>query len=74
MDAPVLECPSCGGAGFRLADYDSMIVITADYALFTLSCSNCGARVSTVRSIPDELHDEVRYAAIEVGAGMGQIG
>ena len=74
MNASVLECPSCGCVSLKLRDYESMIVITADFALFTLSCPNCGARVSSVRPIPNEMHDEVRYAAIEVGAGMGQIG
>ena len=49
-----------------------MIVITPDFALFTLTCPDCGARTSGMRPIPDELRDEVCFAAIEVGAGMGR--
>ena len=74
MNAPMLSCPNCGSTSLDLRDYESMIVITEGHALFTVACSHCGARVSTVRPIPDELHDEVHFAAIEVGAGMGRIG
>ena len=49
-----------------------MIVVTAVHALFTMRCPQCGARVSGLHPIPDELHDEVQFAAIEVGAGMGR--
>lgn len=49
-----------------------MIVIALDYAMFTLSCPQCGARVSSVCEIPESLHDEIQFAAIEVGAGMGR--
>ena len=72
MDAPTLECPQCGHGGFDVNDYESMIVITTDYALFTLRCPNCGQRVSGLRAIPDSLREEVQFAAIEVGAGMGR--
>lgn len=69
---PRLQCPNCAATGFRLEDYESMIVIALDYAMFTLSCPQCGARVSSVCEIPESLHDEIQFAAIEVGAGMGR--
>ena len=74
MNASVLACPKCGSIALDLCDFESMIVIAEDYALFTVACSRCGARVSAARPIPDELQDEVHFAAIEVGAGMGRIG
>ncbi len=66
-----LECPHCGSATIDLHDYESMIVITTEYALFSVHCPVCGNRISCVRPIPEDMHDEVLYAAIEVGAGMG---
>jgi hypothetical protein len=48
-----------------------MIVLTCDLALFTLRCTHCDARVSSLCSIPPELREEVQFAAIEIGAGMG---
>ena len=57
-----------------LAAYDSMIVITRQCALFSVVCPKCGQRVSSLQPIPDELRDEVRLAAAEVGAGMGRLG
>ena len=67
-------CPQCGFDEVKFADYDSMIVVTADFALFTFACPRCGFRASTLRLIPGELRDEVSCAAIEVGAGMGRVG
>ena len=49
-----------------------MMVISQDYALFTVRCPHCGARVSGLRAIPDGLREEVVLAAAEVGAGMGR--
>ena len=74
MNASELVCPHCGCAALSLTDYESMIVIGQGHALFTVTCPDCATRVSTVRPIPDELHDEVQFAAIEVGAGMGHMG
>ena len=74
MNATAPTCPHCSCADLKLGHYESMIVITEQFALFTIRCPHCGTRVSTVRPIPDELHDEVCFAAIEVGAGMGRIG
>lgn len=48
-----------------------MMVLRVDFALFTLTCPHCKAKVSTLQPIPPALRDEVRFAAIEVGAGMG---
>ena len=40
-------------------------------ALFTLTCPHCAARISALLTIPPELREEVVFAAIELGAGMG---
>ncbi len=72
MIAPRLVCPNCGSAGLNVREYDSMIVITPDCALFTLRCPSCGACVSNLLGIPEDMRDEVQFAAIEVGAGMGR--
>ena len=69
---PQIKCPRCASSELCLTDYESMIVITLDYAMFTLRCPQCGARVSSVSEIPDQMRDEVQFAAIEVGAGMGR--
>lgn len=69
---PLLTCPHCGEVTIDLHDYRSMIVITEAYALFTVDCPACGMGVSSVKAIPNDMHDEVLYAAIEVGAGMGR--
>ena len=69
---PALDCPRCGTHDLLLEQYESMMVIASDFALFTVRCPHCGARVSGLRAIPSAMHDEVWYAAIEVGAGMGR--
>ena len=68
---PSVVCPKCGSADFDLSAYESMIVLTRDLALFTLRCTHCDARVSSLCSIPPEPREEVQFAAIEIGAGMG---
>ena len=65
-------CPACGEGGLDVASYDSMMVLRPDLALFSLTCPRCGAKVSSLQPIPAALRDEVRFAAIELGAGMGQ--
>lgn len=65
-------CPACGAPDLDLCKYDSMMVLRADFALFTLHCPYCGSQVSAAHGIPPELYDEVRYAAIETSAGMCQ--
>ena len=67
-----MACSSCGAADLDLSRYDSMMVVRADLALFTLRCPHCDSTVSSVQAIPLQLRDEVRFAAIEVGAGMGR--
>ena len=69
---PIIQCPKCGAGDLDLCQYDSMIVVRPDLALFTLSCKHCSAKVSTIQPIPEALREEVRFAAIEVGAGMGR--
>ena len=67
-----ISCPACRATDLDLCRYDSMMVLRADMALFTLHCHHCGTSVSSVHGIPDQLREEVRFAAIEVGAGMGR--
>lgn len=71
MMEPQYICPHCNQGLLDVHDYESMIVITPDYALFTETCPACKVRISSLRSIPEDMRDEVIYAAIEVDAGMG---
>lgn len=64
-----LACPTCGAAPLDVCRYDSMMVVREDLALFSLTCPSCGAKISTLHGIPAALRDEVRFAAIEIGAG-----
>ena len=57
-----VTCPACGADDLDLR---------ADLALFTLTCPHCAARISALLTIPPELREEVVFAAIELGAGMG---
>lgn len=67
-----ITCPACGESGLDVAGYDSMMVLRPELALFALTCPRCGTKVSSLQPIPADLREEVRFAAIEVGAGMGQ--
>lgn len=67
-----VTCPACGANSLDVCAYDAMMVLRADIALFTLRCPHCDAIVSSVQPIPLQLREEVRFAAIEVGAGMGR--
>ena len=67
-----VKCPACGASDVDVLTYDSMMVLRPDVALFSLTCPRCGAKVSSLQPIPAALRDEVRFAAIELGAGMGQ--
>ena len=67
-----LSCPMCGQSDLDVCRYDSMMVLRSDVAMFTVTCPRCGASVSSVQTIPLALCEEVRFAAIEVGAGMGR--
>lgn len=66
-----VTCPACGAHDLDVCQFESMMVLKADFALFTLRCPHCGTSVSAAHCIPVQLYDEVRYAAIEVDAGMG---
>lgn len=66
-----VTCPACGAVGLDVCRYESMMVVRADLALFTLRCPHCDATVSSMQHIPPQLLEEVRFAALEVGAGMG---
>ncbi|MDO4290457.1 MAG: UDP-N-acetylmuramoylalanyl-D-glutamate--2,6-diaminopimelate ligase [Eggerthellaceae bacterium] len=68
---PVLACPSCGERNLDLRAYDSLMVLRSDLAFFSLRCPRCSKKISTLQPIPSALREEVRFAAIEVGAGMG---
>lgn len=67
-----MTCPACNATDLDLCRYEAMMVVRADLALFTLRCPRCGAMVSDIRPIPPQLREEVRFAAIEVRAGMGR--
>jgi len=70
--SPAITCPTCGETRFDLCQYDSMMVLREDVALFTLRCPHCAASVSTVHAIPPQLREEIQFAAFELGAGMGR--
>ena len=67
----MLTCPSCGANDLDLRAYDSMMVLRPDLALFSIHCTHCSTKISTLQPIPASLREEVQFAAIEVGAGMG---
>ena len=66
-----MKCPKCASTQIDVLDYESMVVLSRDHALFTVRCPACSTRVSTVQEIPLQLRESVRMAALEVGAGMG---
>lgn len=70
--AEKLTCPACGATDLDVCTYDSMMVLREDTALFSLRCSHCGTAMSSVHGIPPQLREEVRFAAIELDAGMGR--
>lgn len=49
-----------------------MMVLTENYALFTLHCPHCQAEVSNVFAIPANLRPDVESAAMSLGCGMGR--
>ncbi len=67
-----LACPSCGARDLDLHDYESMMVLRENLALFSLRCPHCAAAVSSLQPVPADMREEVLFAAIEVGAGMGR--
>lgn len=67
-----ITCPACGAHDLDVGHYESMMVLKTDVALFTLRCPHCSTVVSSVSTIPPHLREEVWFAAIELGAGMGR--
>ena len=66
-----VTCPACGADDVDVRSYESLMALRSDLALFTLTCPHCAARISALLTIPPELREEVVFAAIELGAGMG---
>ena len=66
-----VTCPACGADDVDVRSYESLLALRSDLALFTLTCPHCAARISALLTIPPELREEVVFAAIELGAGMG---
>ena len=66
-----VTCPACGADDVDVRSCESLMALRSDLALFTLTCPHCAARISALLTIPPELREEVVFAAIELGAGMG---
>ena len=66
-----VTCPACGADDVDVRSYESLMALRSDLALFTLTCPHCAARISALLTISPELREEVVFAAIELGAGMG---
>lgn len=66
-----LVCPYCAGSQLSLLNYESLMVLRKDVGLFSLRCPACGNKTTLLRRIPSSLHEEIEFAAIEMGAGMG---
>ena len=66
-----VTCPACEADDVDVRSYESLMALRSDLALFTLTCPHCAARISALLTIPPELREEVVFAAIELGAGMG---
>ena len=67
-----VTCPHCAARDLDLGDYKSIMVIDPHFAVFTLACPHCGATIAAVHAIPPKLRETIRFAAKEVGAGMGR--
>ncbi len=67
-----VKCPHCAASGLSLHDYESVMVLDSNLAVFTLVCPSCKSTIAAIRGIPRELRPLIRSAAREVGAGMGQ--
>ena len=70
--ATIVKCPSCHRECLALEQYYSMMVLSADQALFSFKCPSCGKTVSLIEKIPPSLYSEVETVAREVNAGMGK--
>ncbi|MBQ9069661.1 MAG: UDP-N-acetylmuramoylalanyl-D-glutamate--2,6-diaminopimelate ligase [Eggerthellaceae bacterium] len=68
----VVECAKCGSTEFDLREFESMMVLCDQLALFGLRCSRCRSHVFAVCVIPHELQPQIEAAAAKLGAGMGR--
>ena len=68
----VVKCVNCGSTEFDLHDFDTMMVLCPELALFSLKCPYCATQVAAVCVIPQDMMGLVRESAVEVGAGMGR--
>ena len=67
----VLNCPGCGAPSIDVHNYDACMVLRRDVALFSVHCPQCGIKVSSMQPIPKDMLEDIRFAAIELGAKMG---
>ncbi len=67
-----MVCPGCGMRDLNLLNYNSLMMLRSDLGLFTITCPNCGSKVSSIQSVPAELIPEIEAVAAEVGAKMGR--
>ncbi len=68
----VIKCPACGAHDLDLSSYESMMVLTPNYALFSIRCPQCATVVSNVSAIPVHLQYDVEAAALKLNCGMGR--
>ncbi len=68
----MMVCPGCGMRDLNLLNYNSLMMLRSDLGLFTITCPNCGSKVSSIQPIPQELRPEIEAVAAEIGAGMGK--
>lgn len=66
-------CPSCHAQTISVLDYESLMALKRNLALFTVRCPRCGTKISMIRPIPPILRNEMNLAAAEAGAGMGRM-
>lgn len=66
-----LSCPHCAST-LELQDYASLMVVSNEAALFTITCPSCGEQVSIMQPIPNNLRGVINRVAKDVGAGMGK--
>ena len=69
--APEIKCKACGSTDFALTDYESLLALSSDLAVFTLRCPHCKTPTVVVCSIPEEIRADIDAAADKLGAGMG---
>lgn len=72
MGQQMMKCSKCGAEDLDLSEFQSMMLVSKDEALFTMECPHCGTTVSSMQPIPFSLRDKVEAAAGELDAGMGR--